>query len=60
MNYIMGACIGIIVWIVVLCLSVLLRKFVKFVARVFKVNERWVLFGLAFAVGGALLACYAS
>ena len=59
MSYIMGACIGIVVWILVLCLSVLLRKFVKFVARVFKVNERWVLFGLAFAVGGPLLVCYA-
>ena len=55
MNYIMGACLGIIVWVLVLCLSALVKKFVKFVARIFKVNERWVLFGLAFAVGGALL-----
>lgn len=54
----MGACIGIIVWVIVLCLSVLVRKFVKFVSRAFKVNDRWVLFGLAFAVAGALLAAY--
>ena len=54
MSYVMGACIGIIVWVLVLCLSVLLRKFVKFVGRIFKVNDRWVLFGLAFAVAGAL------
>ena len=58
MNYIMGACLGIIVWVIVLCLSILVRKFVKFAARIFKVNERWVLFGLAFAVVGALLASY--
>ena len=58
MNYIMGACLGIIVWVLVLCLAVLVRKFVKFVARIFKVNERWILFGLAFAVAGALLAVY--
>ena len=60
MSYIMGACIGIIVWVTVLCLSVLVRKFVKLIARKFKINDRWVLFGLAFAVGGALLAYYAS
>ena len=59
MSYVMGACIGIVVWVLVLCLAVLLKKFVKFVARIFKVNEKWVLFGLAFAVGGAL-AYYAS
>ena len=58
MSYIMGACIGIVVWVVVLCLSVLLRKFVKFTAGKFKVNDRWVLFGLAFAVAGALAVAY--
>ena len=55
MSYIMGACLGIIVWVIVLCLSVLVRRLVKFVASKFKINDRWVLFGLAFAVGGALL-----
>ena len=54
MSYIMGACIGVVVWVIVLCLSVIVKKFVKFVARIFKVNERWVLFGLVFAVAGAL------
>jgi TRAP-type mannitol/chloroaromatic compound transport system permease small subunit len=54
MSYIVGACIGVIVWVIVLCLSVLVRKFVKFIARIFKVNERWILFGLVFAVAGAL------
>ena len=58
MNYIMGVCIGIVVWVIVLCVSVLVRKFVKFAARTFKINDRWVLFGLAFAVAGALLAAY--
>ena len=58
MSYIMGACLGIIVWVIVLCLSVLVRRLVKFVASKFKINDRWVLFGLAFAVGGALLATY--
>ena len=58
MSYVMGACIGIIVWVLVLCLAVLLRKFVKFIARIFKINDKWVLFGLAFAVAGALF--YAS
>ena len=58
MNYIMGACLGIIVWVLVLCVSILIRKFVRWVAGVFKINERWVLFGIAFAVGGALLAVY--
>ena len=39
MNYIMGACIGIVVWVIVLCLSVLVRKIVKWAASKFKIND---------------------